>query len=542
MIYFPRWKIITIFLIVGLAALFAAPNLMSRATLDSLPSWLPKWTINLGLDLQGGAHLAFLVEADAVVVERLNGLEDEVRRALRGDDPTTRIGYRDLRANDEAVTVRVRDLGDMDGAVERIRELSSPVNSSVGGFTGARDIEVRGDTTTGVIRVTLTEPAIRELRESAIRQSIEIIRTRIDQLGTREPTIQREGDDRIIVQVPGESEPQRIIDIVGRTAKMTFHMHETSTPVADVIGNNRPPPGTILVPTDRPEEPFILLEKRVVVSGEHLNDAQPSPNQDYPGEWQISFRFDSAGARRFAQATKSNVGRRFAIVLDNKVITAPRIQTPILTGDGRITGDFTPEEANDLAILMRAGALPAPLTPVEQRTVGPDLGADSIAAGRMASIIGFVAVIVFMALSYGRFGLYANVALIANMILIAAMLSVLGATLTLPGIAGIVLTIGMAVDANVLIFERIREEVRTGKTPLAAVEAGFQKALGTILDANITTFIAAVILFQLGSGPIRGFAVTLAIGILTSVFSAFTLTRLLVATYLRRRRPQVLPI
>ncbi len=536
MIYFAKWKITLIFAVIALGIAFFAPNLIARSDLEDLPGWVPSKQINLGLDLQGGAHIAFEVATDVVVAERLQALEDDVRSELRG----AKIGYTGLGARGQELTVRVRDTADLSAAGDLIRDLSAPVNQGMAGISGQRDIDVR-TSDDGLIRVTLTEAAIVDLRNKAVSQSIEIIRRRIDELGTLEPAIQREGVNRIIVQVPGEDNPQRIIDLVGRTAKMTFHMHDSSVPIEEAQGG-RVPPGSFLVETDESFEPYILLKRRVVVAGDRLTNATASPNPDRPGQWQISFRFDTAGARRFAEATRNNVGRRFAIVLDNQVISAPTIQSAILTGDGRITGDFSIEEANDLAILMTAGALPAPLTPVEQRTVGPDLGADSIAAGRTAALIGFCAVIVFMMLSYGLFGLFANIALITNVVLIAGALSMLQFTLTLPGIAGIVLTIGMAVDANVLIFERIREEMAAGKTPLSAVEAGYQRALGTILDANITTLIAAVILFQLGSGPVRGFSITLAIGILTSVFTAFTFTRLMVATWLRMRRPAALPI
>ncbi len=532
MVYFSPWKIAVVISVILLGIFFALPNMVPRTS--GLADLLPDSRITLGLDLQGGAHLAFQVEADAVVVERLDSLEDEIRTALRGE----RIGYTGLGVRDNEVTVRVRDLADLGQATKLIRDLGNPVGG-LGSLGGGTDIQVESGEG-GQVSVRLTEPAIRALKESALRQSIEIIRIRIDEFGTLDPTIQREGQDRIIVQVPGESNPGRIIDLIGRTAEMNFHMHDTSVPVQEAL-EGRVPPGSQLFPTDDPLEPQILLKRRALVSGEHLVDASPSFDSRR-AEPVVSFRFDSSGARRFAEATQKNVGRRFAIVLDGKVISAPVIQEAILSGSGQISGSFTVESANDLAILLRAGALPAPLTAVEQRTVGPDLGADSVAAGEAAAVIGFVGVIIFMLLAYGLFGLFANIALIINLVLIAAVLSVIGSTLTLPGIAGIVLTIGMAVDANVLIFERIREEMRAGKGPVSAVEAGYQRAQGTILDANITTFIAAFILFQLGSGPVRGFSVTLAIGIITSVFTAFTLTRLMVSTWLRMARPKALPI
>jgi preprotein translocase subunit SecD len=373
-----------------------------------------------------------------------------------------------------------------------------------------------------------------------VAQSIEVIRRRIDQLGTTEPNIQRQGADRILVQVPGEQNPERVKELIGKTAKLTFRLVDVSISAQQALDSRVPPGSEIVVSQDDPPQPY-LLEQREIITGENLVDAQPGFDQR-TNEPIVSFRFDTQGGRKFGLATQQNVGRPFAIVLDDEVISAPVIREPILGGTGQISGGFSVQEANDLAILLRAGALPAKLTIVEERTVGPGLGADSIEAGRIASIIGIIAVVVFMLVAYGLFGIFANVSLFANILMIVGVLSLLGATLTLPGIAGIVLTVGMAVDSNVLIFERIREEFRSGKSAIAAIDSGYSRALGTILDANITTFIAAVILFQLGSGPIRGFAVTLAIGILTTVFTAFTLNRLIVAFWVKRQRPTTVPI
>jgi SecD/SecF fusion protein len=373
----------------------------------------------------------------------------------------------------------------------------------------------------------------------AVSQTVEVLRGRIDELGTTEPVIQRQGTDRIIVQVPGLDDPQRLKDIIGTTARLTFQMVDTSTPVEDAI-NTRPPAGTeVLYSNDDPPVPY-LIETREIVTGENLEDAQAGFDQR-TNEPIVSFRFDGTGAQRFGRATQENVGRPFAIVLDNQVISAPVIREPILGGSGQISGNFTVEGANDLAILLRAGALPLTPTFVEERTVGPSLGADSVAAGEIAGLIGSALVIAFMVLAYGFFGLIANIALAINVILVIAALSGLGATLTLPGIAGIVLTVGMAVDSNVLIFERIREERASGRSVIQAIDTGFQKALATIVDANLTTLIAAVILFYLGTGPIRGFAVTLAIGIVTTVFTAFVLTRWMIAFWVRRSKPKELP-
>lgn len=372
-----------------------------------------------------------------------------------------------------------------------------------------------------------------------MQQSIEIVRRRIDELGTTEPVIQQQGTDRILVQVPGLDDPQRLKELLGQTAKMNFRLVSNAMSGQQALASRTVPSGTeILYTADEPRAP-VLVERRIMVGGDRLVDAQPGFDQRN-GQPVVNFRFDSSGARQFGEVTRNNVGRPFAIVLDDKVISAPRINEPIMGGSGQISGSFTVQAANDLAILLRAGALPAPLNVLEERTVGPGLGADSIRAGEIAAVIGSVAVVVFMIASYGFFGLLANIALFLNVAMIFAALSILQATLTLPGIAGIVLTIGMAVDANVLIYERIREEIAAGKGPIPAIEAGYNRALSSILDANITTLISAAILFQMGSGPVRGFAVTLGIGIITSVFTAFTVNRLMVSVWLRRRRPKTL--
>ena len=373
-------------------------------------------------------------------------------------------------------------------------------------------------------------------------QSLEIVRRRIDEVGTREPTIQRQGENRILVQVPGEKDPESIKRLLGQTARLTFHLVDLDTSVEQALAGNLPP-GSELLPSDEGDRTGgagqYVVRKRVEVSGESLVDAQPTYYQNQPV---VSFRFDSVGGRKFGNITRDHVGELLAIVLDGRVISAPRIDEPILGGSGIIRGSFTVQEANELAVLLRAGALPAPLEIVEERTVGPDLGADSIEAGKVASVIGFVLVVLAMGLYYGLFGVFAGIALVVNLILIIAALSVLQATLTLPGIAGIVLTMGMAVDANVLIFERIREEVRVGRPPMSAIDAGYREAMRTIIDANLTTLIAAVLLYAFGSGPVRGFAVTLGIGIITSMFTAITFTRLLMATWFRRTRPAMLPV
>ena len=535
MLYFARWKIILTIAVSVLGVLFALPNLVSKTTLSALPDWVPAQQINLGLDLRGGSYLLLEVEASAVIAERMDSLKDDVRGALRDD----RIGYTGLRATDSEVRVRIRDTADMPKALEKLGALSSPLQTNLFAAAAVRDLVIE-EGEGGLVTLTMSEPAVKQRIRSAVEQSIEIVRRRIDELGTTEPTIQRQGTARILVQVPGLDDPARLKAILGQTAKLAFRLVDVSVSTAQALEGRIPPDSELIYGEAGQSEPYVV-KRRVMVSGEDLVDAQPGFSQQ-TNEPIVTFRFDTSGAKRFGNVTQNNVGRPFAIVLDNKVISAPVIREPILGGTGQISGGFSVEEANDLAILLRAGALPAPMHILEERTVGPGLGADSIAAGEIAATIGAVAVVVFMVVAYGLFGLFANFALIVNVMMIFGVLSLLQATLTLPGIAGIVLTIGMAVDANVLIFERIREEMAAGKTPISAIETGYSRAIGTILDANITTFIAAFILFQMGSGPVRGFAVTLAIGIITSVFTAVTLTRLVVSVWIRRTRPKTVPI
>jgi len=531
MVHFPRWQIVLIILACVLGLGFAAPNLLSEKNIASIPSWLPHKQINLGLDLQGGSHLLLKVDVNTVFREHVASVADSVRRELRG----ARIRFAGLRIEGKGVRFRVRNLTDIDKARETLRNGVGSVTTGNLLSGGGREVTI-DSSSDGVFRVVLTDQAIRSRQDQAIEQSIEVVRRRVDELGTLEPIIQRQGDDRILLQVPGLEDPERLKRILGKTAKMTFHLVDQSEVPRKGM---RPPPGSMLLPGDQDENQLYLIRKRIEVGGEDLVDAQPTL-QD--GQAVVSFRFNSRGARRFGNTTRRNVGKPFAIVLDGKVISAPVIREPILGGAGIITGGFNTKTAGDLALLLRAGALPAPLEPLEERTVGASLGTDSILQGERASVIGLVLVILFMGVAYGRFGIMANVALTANMILLLGALSLLQATLTLPGIAGIVLTIGMAVDANVLIFERIREEVRSGRTPISAIDAGYRRAITTIVDSNLTTFIAALMLFFFGSGPIKGFAVTLSIGLATSMFSAIMITRLVLSIWLRRKRPSELPI
>ena len=527
MVYFARWKVILILAICALGVVFMAPNFLAQRDALNLPTWLPHKQVSLGLDLQGGSHLLLEVDTKVVIRERLESLVDSVRVELR----RARIRYGGLGVEGNGVAVTIRDPAQVEAARGLMRVLDSETET-----------EADGD---GRVTMTLGEQALRARRTAAVAQSIEIVRRRIDETGVREPTIQRQGEDRILVQLPGVDDPERVKRLLGKTAKMTFQMVDENTPVSEALAG-RVPPGSVLRPYSEGAGPggradVLLVRKRVRVSGDSLIDAQPSFDQRN-NEPVVNFRFDTAGGKRFADTTRENVGKRFAIILDGRVVSAPVIREPILGGSGQISGSFTVQSAQDLALLLRAGALPAPLTILEERTVGPGLGADSIAAGKIASIIGMVLVIVFMVVAYGLFGLMADVALVFNIVLILSVLSVLQATLTLPGIAGIVLTIGMAVDANVLIFERIREEVRAGRTPISAIDSGYSRAMMTIIDANVTTLIAAILLYVFGSGPVRGFAVTLSIGIVSSMFTAIMVTRLLVVAWLRRTRPQTLPI
>jgi preprotein translocase subunit SecD len=522
MIYFAKWKIATILGICLLGLAFLAPNFLSKEDAEGLPSFLPNKQISLGLDLQGGVHLLIEVGVDTVIRERAESVRDDIRVTLR----KAKIRYANLGIRGTNVRVTIKDPAKVDQAVSLLQADQAGM-----------EIESNGS----AITMSFSEVALNEQKVGAVEQSVEVLRKRIDALGVREPTIIRQGDERILVQVSGIKNPERLKEIIGKTAKMTFHLVDTRR-----LAPGRVPPGSMLVPDAEDKNPDgspyqRLVQKRVMVSGESLIDAQPSFDSR-TNEPVVTFRFDTRGARKFGDITTKNIGVPFAIILDGKVITAPVIREPILGGSGQISGSFTVQGSQDLSLLLRAGALPAPLTFLEERTVGPGMGADSIAAGKIAAVVGLIAVIIFMVVGYGRFGGMADVALIMNIILIGASLSVLQATLTLPGIAGVVLTIGMAVDANVLIFERIREEVAIGRTPISAVDAGYSRAITTIIDANVTTLIAAVLLYQFGSGPIRGFAVTLAIGIVTSMFTAIMITRLMVVTWLRRTKPEKLEI
>ncbi|MBL6609641.1 MAG: protein translocase subunit SecD [Rhodobacteraceae bacterium] len=497
----------------------------------SWPSFLPASLVNLGLDLRGGAHLLAEVQVEDVYAARMKALWPDLRDALRAE--RAKIGTIRLQKGPiDQLRVKISQADQIAHAVSAVETLSKPVVSLSN--AGARDLEVTSDGDTVIVTLSEAERALTDQR--TLQQALEIIRRRVDEVGTREPTIQRQGARRVLIQVPGIGSASELKELIGTTAQLTFQ------PVISRSGNPDVDPGygNEVLPDLTDADQFYVLEAAPVVTGEDLVDAQPSFDQN--GRPAVNFRFNPSGGRRFGDYTADNIGSPFAIVLDGEVISAPTIQSHISGGSGIITGNFSVEESTNLAVLLRAGALPAGLEFLEERTIGPELGADSIRAGKIACIVAFAAVLVFMVLSYGLFGLFANVALIVNVGLIFGLLSLVGATLTLPGIAGIVLTIGMAVDANVLIFERIREELVSAKGPARAIELGYEKALSAIIDANITTFITAVILFVMGSGPVRGFSITLGLGILTSVFTAIFVTRLLVVMWFERRRPRTLEV
>ncbi len=523
MLYFANWKILLICAVCALGVIFTAPNLVSPSVLAQLPEAVPHQRLSLGLDLRGGSYLLLQVDFAAAQKERLNTIIDSVRNALRD----ARIGYRGLAVKGQAIAFKLTDPNRGEDAKKALAGIDPDLALTI------------GDDGAGALRFNTVATNTR--REQAVQQSIEIIRRRIDETGTKEPLIESQGTDRIVVQLPGVGNPEHVKQLLGRTAKLTFQLVDTTVPLDEARGGKLPPDDEILpAQEDRSGAPTAyVVKRRVMVGGDTLTDAQATFQNNEPV---VSFRFDAAGAKRFGDATRENVGKPFAIVLDNKVISAPVIREAILGGSGIISGSFTVQSASDLALLLRAGALPAPITILEERTVGPDLGADSIHEGTLACFVGVCLVVVFMVLFYGLFGIFADVALFFNMCLMLAALSLLGATLTLPGIAGIALTMGMAVDANVLIYERIREEVRGGRSMLSSLDAGFTRAFGTIVDSHVTTLVAGVLLYWLGSGPVKGFAVTLSIGVLTSLFSAILVTRLIIVTWVRRWRPKEIPI
>ena len=521
MIYLERWKIILIIAICAIGVFYSAPNVIGADRAAWLrahtPGFFPNQTVNLGLDLRGGSHLLLEVATDNVIEEQMQSLVDQTRASLRA----AKVNYTDLGLSAGAVHFKIGDASQADKAIAAVHDID---RSLVVTNTGAE------------FSLHMSDDKIAERKRFAMDQSVEIVRRRIDETGTREPSIQRQGDNRILVQLPGVDDPEHIKNLLGQTAKLSFRLVDESAMASHA---QSAPPGEESMASSEDTRMTYIVQKRVMVSGDTLVDAQPSFQDAMPV---VSFKFDSIGARRFGEATRQNVGKLFAIVLDNKIISAPVIREPIMGGSGVISGHFTTQSAQDLALLLRAGALPAPIKILEERTVGPGLGADSIKAGATASLIGLTLVVVFFVFAYGLFGIFANIALMFNIALIFATLSILQATLTLPGIAGIVLTIGTALDANVLVFERIREEMRMGRSVVASIDAGYSHALSAIIDANMTTLIAAFLLFMFGSGPVKGFAVTLGIGIVASIFSALMITRLIVVWWMRITKPKVIPL
>jgi protein-export membrane protein SecD len=535
MVYITRFQMIIIAVILLLGTVFSLPNFLPEGVRNALPSWAPKSTMNLGLDLQGGSYLLLEVDMPGVLRERMETLRDDIRAAFRRD----RITFENLTLGRDGISVTVTQPGQIEAARKILRDFAIPPGTLLGIGTNEYDLSDDGK---GTFSLRMTPAYQRTLQTQIVSQSIEVVRRRIDEVGTREPTIQQQGEDRILVQVPGLKNPEELKRLLSTTAKMAFRLVDTNANIQDALRGRVPVDSELLYETgpNNAQVPY-LVQRRVIVSGDRLQSASPGFDQR-TGQAVVNFRFDTRGAKEFGDATKVNTGKPFAIILDNKVISAPVIREPILGGQGQISGNFTISSANDLAVLLNAGALPAALTVIEERTVGAELGADSVNAGKLAAIGGLIAVALFMIATYGLFGMFANIALVVNMVLLVAILTGLQATLTLPGIAGMVLTMGMAVDANVLIYERIREEARAGKTVMASIDAGFRRATATIVDTNMTHVLAAAILYAVGTGPVRGFAVTLGLGVVTSFFTATMVTRLLVVTWLRTLRPKKLAL
>jgi protein-export membrane protein SecD len=528
MLYFARWKIVAIVLTILAGALISLPNFFTKEQVAAWPSFLPKWQMPLGLDLRGGAHMLLAMDTNELKADWLTSVRDDARKQLRD----AKIGFSAVGVQNDAVQIKLVKPEEASKAVTELKKLIQPLGNALFGTSG-EDLEV-SDLGGGSLTVKPTAAGLTQRVSNATGAAIETINRRVNGLGVAESTVVRQGADRILIQFPGLQDTSQLKAIIGQTAKLTFHaVHPTIT--AEEAKQTRVPLGYKVYPdAENPDQAYVLHDSPVV-SGEDLVDASQSfDSQD--NQPVIAFRFNLSGARKFGKFTTENIGAPFAILLDNKVLSAPVIQTAIPSGTGQISGRFTVETANNLAIQLRSGSLPAKLTIVEERSVGPSLGADSIEAGKLAGTIGAIATVVLTVAAYGTFGVYAVIGLIVHAILIMALMTMIGTTLTLPGIAGFILTIAMAVDANVLIYERIREELRSGKSAIAAIDAGFTRAVVTIIDSQLTTLAAAIIMFWLGSGPIRGFAVTLALGILTSVFAAVTVTRLLVAMWLRNAK------
>jgi preprotein translocase subunit SecD len=525
MLDFPRWKILSISLIILLGVLFAIPSMLPANVKANYPKFLPSATISLGLDLAGGSQLLLESDQTDFVKNRLQAMEDQVTTELRRN-PRVEVG--DISTQGGRLSFMVRNPSQLDTAVERLRAMTRPT----GTFSGQRDWDVQVVDSTRVMMTPTRDGATRALKD-AMTSARDVVRRRIDPQGTKEITVVNQGTDRILVEVPGVEDPEALKNLIGQTARLEFKLVDLTADPAQVAQGRAPAGSQVLPMADG--SGAIAVKRRLMVSGDQLVDAKQSFDQD--GRPVVSITFNTSGARRFGRTTQENVGKPFAIILDNKVLSAPNINEPILGGQAQISGGFTVESANTLAISLASGQLKVKLNVIEERSIGPELGKDSIQKGVVASIAAISAVMLFMLITYGRFGVYATIGLIVNALLILGIMAIFNASLTLPGIAGFVLTIGAAVDANVLINERIREEQRRGRRILDAIETGYKEASTAIFDANITNVIAAVLMWYFGSGPIRGFAVVLIIGIVTSVFTAVTLTRMWVAGWLRRKRP-----
>lgn len=538
MLHFPRWKSLSILAAIILALIVALPNVLSKDMQDKLKAY-NLHPVTLGLDLQGGSNVLLEIDRNDLKDKLSQQIVGDIRNALR----EAKIGYSGINRTESGVTVRILKPEDVDRAAVELKKLLQPVDTGLfgsGGQNNLLDLSQQDQQFT----LSYSEKGIDAKIALAIGQSLKIVENRINALGTAEPVIQQQGKDRIVVQLPGIQNPDQIKNVIGRTAKLSFQLLCEAQETA--AGQNPPPECKALPVKKDPGRPdasqtlWVQTSSRATVDGADLVDARPAFDQQ--NQSVVSFRFNTKGAERFAKLTRENVGKPFAIILDEEVVSYPRINEPILGGSGQISGNFTTQEASDLAIVLRSGALPAKLTIVEERTVGPSLGSDSINAGFHAAVIGLILVMVFMVIAYGLFGLFANLALLINLLLLIAVMSFVGFTLTLPGIAGIVLTMGMAVDSNVIIFERMREEWRNGRSAMSAIETGFKAAFATIFDSNFTAFIAAAVLFGVGSGPVRGFAITHAIGIMTTVFTAYTVTRLIVSIWVKRTKPKEVPL
>jgi len=529
MLALSRWKIILVVASALFGLIFTLPNVLPDSALQAMPSWLPHDRLSLGLDLRGGSYLLMEVDTNALNQERLTNLTEDVRTKLR----VAQINFSNLGLQGQVVQVQITDPAQYDPAYKLL-------SSQIGGAltSGGRDTTVR-QTPGQTIQVAYVPQAAKDAAEDAVTRSIEIIRKRIDALGATNPSITRQGANRIVIEAPGESDPERLKAVIGKTAKLTFQLVDTTLSPDDLKAGRIPPDDQVL-PSDDHYREYYVVKRRAMVDGGMLTNATSSHDENSQPD--IAFAFNGVGAQRFGEATSENVGKPFAIVIDNRVISAPSIRGPIPGGSGEITGDFTEESAHDLALVLKTGALPAPLNMIEQHTVGAELGADAVKAGQISILIGAALIFVFIILAYGLFGGFAAVALVVNGLLIVGTMSLFHATLTLPGVAGLVLTLAVAVDANVLIYERMRDEVRSGRPAMAAADAGFSRALTTIIDANVTTVVAAVIMFNLGAGPVKGFALTLLIGVLTSVFTAVLITQVLIGWWFRAFRAKKLPI